>query len=94
MKYRIINSSNDVRPYVVQRKNDKAFFSFWRKIESFIRIYEAENFVKRCAERHSKNKIGSILMEYDEADVIIDKIKKQMNSGDENVVTDAESDSF
>jgi hypothetical protein len=80
MKYRIVNGDDDLLPYVVQRLNEKSFFPYWKKIIQFKNWHEAESFIKKCAERHSKYEIGGVVFEYDESDVVVDKLKNQQNS--------------
>lgn len=77
MKYRIIAGSNDLLPYIVQRKNEKSVFPFWRKVTKFRTLQEAENLVRRSAERHAKHSIGQTITEYDEADVVVDRLKNR-----------------
>jgi hypothetical protein len=77
MKYRIKLASSDVRPYRVQRMNEKARFSFWKFVDAFTRQHEAEAFIKRAAERHGQHPIGSVIFEYDESDAVVDRLKNQ-----------------
>ena len=77
MKYRIKRGANDVLPYLVQRQDEKSWFKIWWDVESFVRQYEAENFVKKCAELDSQHKVGKVIFEYDESDVIVDKLRNE-----------------
>jgi hypothetical protein len=77
MKYRIITNDNDLLPYTVQRKNEHVFLSFWRTVIKCKAIHEAESYVKRFAERHSKHPIGTVVLEYDESDLVVDRLKNQ-----------------
>lgn len=84
MKYRIVATNSDVYPYKIQRKDEKSFFSFWRQIKKFVYYREAVQFVRSAVERHSMYPKGTIVFEFDESDLIVDKLKNQKS---ENVGT-------
>jgi len=77
MKYRVISGKNDLLPYIVQRKDDKAFISFWRTVTSVRSFNDAEMLVKRGTDRHARSPAGTVVFEYNEADLIVDKLKNQ-----------------
>jgi len=90
MKYKIVIGRSDETPFVVKRKNESSFFSFWRTVAKFRAQYEAENFVKRAVERRSKYQVGQVVMEYDEADLIADRLKNKVRnmSGETEIAAD------
>lgn len=77
MKYKIITTNSDITPYVVQRKNEKFIFPFWRKITKFKNYHDATRFVKDATERHSKHPAGVIVLEYDESDLVVERLRNQ-----------------
>jgi hypothetical protein len=77
MKYRVIATNSDLYPFTVQRKNEKSFLPFWRKITKCRSYHEASRFVREAAERHSKHPVGSIALEYDETDLVVERLKNQ-----------------
>ena len=79
MKYRIVATNNDLFPFKVQRKNEKSFFVFWRKVTECKSYNEAYRFVRDATERHSKYPAGATVLEYDESDLVVEKLKNQQN---------------
>jgi hypothetical protein len=81
MKYRIVATNNDLLPYKIQRKNEKSFFSIWRKVTKCKRYHEALTFVRDATERNSKNPAGTVVLEYDESDLVVEKLRNQEKQG-------------
>ncbi len=77
MKYRIKVGNNDMKPFVVQRQNEKSLFKFWHNVENFSRPHEAEALIRRSVEMHSQHGVGKVIFEYDESDLVVDKLKNQ-----------------
>jgi len=76
MKYRIILGNNDLRPFAVQRMNEKSFIKIWWNVDSFVRQQEAESFVRRVVELRAQHGIGKVIFEYEDADAVIDRLKR------------------
>lgn len=79
MKYRIVATSSDTTPYKVQRQNEKSFFPIWRKVAKSKTYHEAVRFAKNATERHSEHPAGKIVLEYDESDLVVERLKNQRN---------------
>lgn len=79
MKYRIVATSSDKNPYLVQRKDEKSFFPFWRKVIKAKNYHEALRFTRNAVERHTEHPPGKVVIEYDESDLIIERLKNQKN---------------
>lgn len=77
MKYRIVIGSDDRKPFVVKHMNEKSFLKMWWYVEKFSRQHEAESFIKRSLERRANYPEGQVLLEYDESDLIVDRLKNQ-----------------
>ena len=77
MKYRVVATNSDLNPYVVQRKNEKSFLPFWRKVTKCKNHREALRFIRDATERHSSHPNGMIVLEYDESDLVVEKLKNQ-----------------
>lgn len=80
MKYRVVATNSDSVPYIVQRKNEKSFFPFWRKVAKCKNHREAFRFVRDATERHSSHPNGMIVLEFDESDLVVERLKNQQNS--------------
>jgi len=77
MKYRVITTDDDLLPYTIQRKNEKSFFPFWRKVTKCKNHHEAFRFVREATERRSKHPAGSVALQYDETDLVMERLKNQ-----------------
>ncbi len=86
MKYRVKIGNNDVKPFVLQRMNEKSFFKIWRTVESFSRPHEAESLARRATEMHAQHAVGKIVFEYDESDLVVDKLKNQNSNKTEGAM--------
>jgi len=75
MKYRVKIGSSDIHPFIIQRKNEKAFLSFWRTVERAKTEYDVKRFMQISVARHAKFKIGAVIATYDEMDLIADTLK-------------------
>lgn len=93
MKYRVIATNSDMYPYRVERKNEKAFFPFWRRITEFKSHHEAWRFVRDATERHVRHPAGYIALEYDESDLVIEKLKNG-ESAERNIGATAAQSAF
>lgn len=72
-KYRIIVSSSTTYPYRVEKK-DKGWFSSWTEVDRADTPEDAEEKMRR----YIRAKIpppGTIIKEYDEQDLLVDKLK-------------------
>lgn len=79
MKYRIVTTNNDLLPYVIERKDEKSFFPRWKRITKLKSFHESQRFVKDSTERHSKHPAGTVVLEYDEADLVVERLKNEQN---------------
>lgn len=77
MKYRIKATSDDKRPFKVQRQDEKSIFPIWRTVDKFQRPQEADRFMKQCVERHSKYPPGKVVAEYDEEALVADILRNE-----------------
>ena len=77
MKYRIILGNNDLRPFAVQRMNEKSFFKIWWNVDSFVRQQEAESFVRRVVELRAQHGTGKVIFEYEDADAVVERLKNK-----------------
>ena len=85
MKYRIILGNNDLRPFAVQRMNEKSFFKIWWNVDTFIRQQEAESFIRRVVDLRAQHGPGKVLFEYEDADAVVDRLKNQYHRDTEGV---------
>lgn len=90
MKYRTILGPDDQRPYIVQRQDEKSWLKIWRTVDTFARQYHAEEFIREAAGRHAKHIVGSVIFEYDESDVVVDRLKNQQQQNRSEGVTSAD----
>lgn len=86
MKYRIVTTSNDSYPYSVERSRSW-FFKFWWPVEKFSSKHSAEHFIKKSLFRRVKEPVGTVVYEFDETDLLVDKLQKssqytEVSSGD------------
>lgn len=77
MKYRVIARKSDDYPFQIQRKDETSIFFWWRNIEKCSSHHEAFRYVRDATERHSKYKSGSVVLEYDESDLVLEKLKNR-----------------
>jgi hypothetical protein len=84
MKYRIVNTDDDLLPYRVERINENSVLG-WRKIASFRTVSEGEGIIRRAVERRSKYSMGEVLFEYDEASLVVDRLKRVRSQDSEGV---------
>lgn len=75
MKYRVRSGNDDLNPYIVERKDETSIFPIWRKVGKFKSLNDAEHTMRRSVERHSKNKIGDVIREFTEEDLVIERLK-------------------
>lgn len=75
MKYRVISGSDDLNPFIVERKDETSLFPIWRRVGKFRSLNDAEHTMRRSVERHVKNKIGDIIREFTEEDLVVERLK-------------------
>lgn len=69
-RYRIIIGKNNNFPYEVQRKG----WFFWHSLDKERTLEQAEYTLKNHVQ-HESMRPGTVIKEYDEKDLVIDKLK-------------------
>lgn len=72
-KYRIVVGTSHTFPYCVEKK-EKGWFSFWHEIDRGTNLDDAQQKIRNHIAAKVP-KVGSIVYEYDEADLLVDKLK-------------------
>ncbi len=72
-KYRVVVGNSHTYPYCVEKK-EKGWWRFWHEIDRGSSLEDAQRKIKNHIEAKVPT-IGTVVYEYDEADLLVDKLK-------------------
>lgn len=76
MKYRVRTTASEAFPYKVERKSKFLFINYWRQVSEHRNLSDAESAVRTSVKRYAKAPVGTVVFEYDDADLIAETLKR------------------